>query len=246
MKIEPRKTAALPKYAVLLASAVLLTGCGTDDPAALAGETQIIDPTLDLAGDEAFFPDLTETPAQTTAEPILLEGEALPYDGDDYCTTETTAVSKPQIAGLIEVNPDTVQRDDPVMLDGDVAFAPDFQTDTNADKLELSAEAYQSALAAHGISVTKSGRIVNWFGAEFYEGLKNDADRVQVIFFDGKASDPGNPGVTQREWLQNYFTEQYDWGGVLRTENPDAEACVVFVDINAETVPETVAEDAGL
>ena len=95
--------------------------------------------------------------------------------------------------------------------------------------------------------MTKSGRKVSWFGAEFYEELKSSADKVQVIFFDGKATDSGDPGVTQREWLQGCLTEQYDWGGVLKPENPDAEYTrVIFVDINTETLPETVAEDAGL
>jgi hypothetical protein len=60
MKIEPRKTAALPKYAMLLAaSATLLTGCAPD----LAGDTTI-------APDQRII-DNSEN------DPVQLEGEAV-------------------------------------------------------------------------------------------------------------------------------------------------------------------------
>ena len=240
MKLKPRKTASVPKYAAVLASAVLLTGCGMDEPVATESEAVMLpDPTLDLAGEEAFFPDLTETPAPET-EPVL-EGEAIPYDGDGYCTTETAAVTQPRLAGVIAVDsvPDS---DDPVMLDGDVIAGPDYATDTVEQRLDTVAAVYQSVFAERGVTMTKSSRKVGWFGSDFYEGLKSDREKVQVLFLDGL-----NNSIPLRDWLPDDCTSFFDWGCVMRVDEPDAEYTrVIFVDINAETLPEAVAEDAGL
>ena len=57
MKIEPRKTAALPKYAMIMAAAVMLTGCRYDGEVALAGEAQPIDTQVQIDGDMQVCPD---------------------------------------------------------------------------------------------------------------------------------------------------------------------------------------------
>ena len=244
MKIEPRNTAAMPKYAAVLASAVLLTGCGLDNPFEQPGlEGTAPDPGVELAGEEAFFPDLTETPAQTT-EPQL-EGEINPYDGDGcgFSGTEPvmTAPQKPDLAGVIAVDsaPDS---DDPVMLDGDVIAAPDYATDTVKQRLDTVATVYQSAFAERGVTMTKSNRKIGNFGTDFYEGLKSDRQKVQVIFFDGL-----DKSIPLREWLADECATFFDWGCVVRVDDPDEEyTCVLMVDINADTEPATVARNAGL
>ena len=245
MKIEPRKTAALPKYAAVLASAVLLTGCGIDVPVATDGTAPAPDPEVELVGEEAFFPDLTETPAQTT-EPML-EGEINPYDIDGCvtdCPTETTTVltqPEPQVAGMIQVAPD------PVMLDGDVGFVPEFQPESPAELLDSYAVIYQSVFAERGVTMTKSSRTVNWFGMRFTEGLKSVQQKTQVIFFDGTAAESAGSGRTLHQWLQDYYSESYDWGGVLLTDDPDAEYTrVIFIDVMADADPVMVARNAGL
>ena len=244
MKIEPRKTAAMPKYAAVLASAVLLTGCGLDNPYAEPGlEGTAPDPGVELAGEEMFCPDTTETPAQTT-EPQL-EGEINPYDGDGcgFSGTEPvmTAPEKPDLVGLIAVDsaPDS---DDPVMLDGDVIAAPDYATDTVKQRLDTVATVYQSMFAERGVTMTKSGRKVGNFGTDFYEGLKSDRDKVQVLFFDGL-----DDSLPLRDWVPDDWASFYDWGCVVYDDEPDAEYTrVLLVDINADTDPATVARNAGL
>ena len=244
MKIEPRKNAAMPKYAAVLASAVLLTGCGLDNPYEQPGlEGTAPDPGVELAGDEAFFPDLTETPAQTT-EPQL-EGEINPYDGDGcgFSGTEPvmTAPQKPDLAGVIAVDsaPDS---DDPVMLDGDVIAAPDYATDTVAERLDTVATVYQSAFAERGVTMTKSSRKVGNFGTDFYEGLKSDRAKVQVLFFDGLDN-----SIPLRDWLTDDDTEFFEWGCVMNVDDPDEEYTrVLMVDINTDVDPATVARNAGL
>ena len=57
MKIQPRKTAAVPKYAALMAAAVMLTGCGYDGEVALDGETQVLDSQVQIDGDMQVCPD---------------------------------------------------------------------------------------------------------------------------------------------------------------------------------------------
>ncbi|MBQ6039943.1 MAG: hypothetical protein IJL32_04110 [Oscillospiraceae bacterium] len=67
MKIEPRKTASLPKYAMLLAaSATLLTGCARN----LAGGGP------DLAGEATIAPDQNVID-NSDNDPLQLEGEAI-------------------------------------------------------------------------------------------------------------------------------------------------------------------------
>ncbi len=57
MKIQPRKTASLPKYAAIMAAAVMLTGCGYDGEVALDGETQVLDSQVQIDGDMQVCPD---------------------------------------------------------------------------------------------------------------------------------------------------------------------------------------------
>ena len=57
MKIQPRNTAAVPKYAALMAAAVMLTGCGYDGEVALDGETQVLDSQVQIDGDMQVCPD---------------------------------------------------------------------------------------------------------------------------------------------------------------------------------------------
>ena len=181
----------------------------------------------------------------------MLEGEALPYDGDGYVTActdaaVTTAPEQPRLAGVIQVNPDALpqQNDDPVMLDGDVAFAPDFRTDTVADKADYYAPIYQSMFSEHGITMNRCSRKTDWFDIGFYEELESVKDKTEVIFFDGSVSDQG---VTMREWLSSLCTKHFDWGCLLEDHAPEVEFTrVIFVDVSADTEPAAVARDLGL
>ena len=72
MKIQPRKTASLPKYAAVMAAAVMLTGCGYAGEIETGGEPQIIDSQVQIDGDMQVCPDETEP---VNDEPVQFEGD---------------------------------------------------------------------------------------------------------------------------------------------------------------------------
>lgn len=72
MKIQPRKTASLPKYAAVMAAAVMLTGCGYAGEIEAGGEPQIIDSQVQVEGDMQVCPEETEP---VNVVPVQLEGD---------------------------------------------------------------------------------------------------------------------------------------------------------------------------
>ena len=250
MKIQPRKTASVPKYAAVLASAVLLTGCGYDEPVATDGTAPAPDPAVELMGEAQMMPEMT-------TERMPDSGTAPYDDGGDVTYTGTVKAApddKPQLVGLMQTIPDP--EDDPVMLEGDVVFCPDFQQEEDAlnDQLDALSEAYQTQFnllsnTRRDCAMTKSGRRVCYFGVDFTEALENTQQNAQVIFFDGSAEEQG---VTMREWLSGQCTVTYDWGCMLEQLNvADGINRVLFVDVSRENAasPEDasqIAEDAAL
>ena len=249
MKLEPIKHVKIPAYAAALAaSAALLTGCGYDGAVVTDG-TAPADPVVQYDGE--VEPDALTEPLQTavTTEEILLEGEINPYtneaDGCDTTTAVLVSDRKPDVVGSVALTPDD-DDDVPVQLDGDVLFVPDFPDADAAHKqdYELLSVVYQSVFEKRGYTSVKSSRQVNWFGAPFYEGLRADDQKTQVIFYDGEAA---AQDVTLREWLRDQGTEVFDWGCLLKIDDPDADYTrVVFVDLNATDDPEQILRDVGL
>ncbi|MCQ2417200.1 MAG: hypothetical protein MJ071_05240 [Oscillospiraceae bacterium] len=94
MKIEPSKSAKLPKYAAALAaSAALLTSCVDPEPIRTQGlfavdeEPSSSEPDLMIAGEESLDPDYTqteETTKQTETETTCISTteEVLELGGD--------------------------------------------------------------------------------------------------------------------------------------------------------------------
>lgn len=72
MKIQPKKTAAVPKYAAIMAAAVMLTGCGYDDEAVLVGDIQPIDSQVQIDGDMQVCPE-DQISAEEDAEQIAAD-----------------------------------------------------------------------------------------------------------------------------------------------------------------------------
>ncbi|MCR4760046.1 MAG: hypothetical protein K5705_07225 [Oscillospiraceae bacterium] len=268
MKIEPRKTASLPKYALLLAaSAALLTGCDFNRPVAtdgtapdpnvqIDGDVQIIDqpdPDIEvqLAGEEQFCPDMT-----TTTTEVMLEGEANPYETDVNAdgTTVTTAQNRiPDIAGVIDARQ---MDDDPLMLDGDVDVVIP-EDDTHATDYALMQQRrnmllrYQPCFEAAGFHMEQGSPILTdcWFDMRFSPALLDNTNNVQVIFFDGTIM---KEDENLHTWLCGQCTGAYDWGGVLEQEDASGGSSrVLFIDMSrtvADYAADTaqIVKDAGL
>lgn len=248
MKLEPLKQTRLPKYAAalgVLASVTLLTGCGQQ----LAGDVAVpVDSQdiVELGGDAYVDPDWTE-PAVTgttapetdltaaTAEPVL-EGEINPFD-------ETCIVSDekrpPHLTGLVPCIEDvtttavTAPPADPVQpltLEGDVAFIPDYQDAVdNVNRFyEVLAESYETGFETKGYIMTRDSRRFSHFGTTFTSVLKHKDTGTLLAFYDGDAEDQG---VKMREWMQGVCTASYDWGCVLDyPADADGYHRVIFVD----------------
>lgn len=231
MKLEPIKKAKLPRYAAalgILASAALLTGCS---PVQTAGDVAApIDSAdiVELAGEEAIAPDWTEPTDITTApdetelpetstEPML-EGEAMP----DPCITERY----PDAPGTVAA-PD----EEPVMLEGDVAWIPDYQQavdDINRFYGDVFGS-YETGFAAKGFIMTRDETEFDFNGIRFTSVLKHKDRGIRIAFYDGTASENGK---NMHEMMQEVCDESFGWGCV--TELPaDDEGYhrVIFVDM---------------
>lgn len=255
MKIEPRKTASLPKYAMLLAaSAALLTGCDFNRPVAEDGTAPDSDVRIDGEMEEYTSPVSTAP----TTEPML-EGEINPYeiDADDMNRTETVTTAQnctPDIAGVIDAR--TGDEADPVGLEGDVAVITPVD-DTHATDYDLMQRRrdlqllYQPCFEAEGIRMEQGSPILTdcWFDMQFSPALADQENNVQVVFYDGSLTKEGVPLHT---WLCDRCTAAYDWGGVLEQEDASGGICkVLFIDMSrkvedcaADTAQ--IVKDAGL
>lgn len=228
MKLEPIKKAKLPKYAAalgILASAALLSGCSpfqtAGDVAAPVDSADI----LELAGEETIATDWTEPTDITTApdetalpetstEPMLA-GEAMP----DSCTTERSL----NVLGVPE--------EEPVMLEGDVAWIPDYQQavdDINRFYGDVFGS-YETGFAVKGFITTRDETEFDFNGIRFTSVLKHQDSGTRIAFYDGTASEDGK---YMHEMMQEVCDESFGWGCV--TELPaDDEGYhrVIFVDM---------------
>lgn len=253
MKIEPRKTASLPKYAAVLASAVLLTGCGYDEPVTTDGTAPAPDPAVEFMGEAQPDPAFTAVSAQTTApeqtvtetvttavteEPVMLDGDVVMldgvtdvYDGDYVCTQPVqtcTTPAKPQLAGMIQVNPD-IQPDDQAAADT-----------ASAEQKQIVSR-WKKAFRARGWTTDLSEENTKWFGNGFQRIFCFDAQETAFLLYDGSAG----TGITMQEWSESLSTEYFDWGCIMSLDEAGTERAI-FVDISGDPAPETVFEDAGL
>ncbi|MBR4199845.1 MAG: hypothetical protein IKQ91_01030 [Oscillospiraceae bacterium] len=112
MKIEPRKTAKLPKYAAALAaiaSAAVLTGCRTAGEVATDGTAP--DPN---AGANIIEQTLPPDDSSEDDGELVLDGEISNDSLPDESSTETECTGT-----------ECTGEDDEIMLEGDVAVLPD-------------------------------------------------------------------------------------------------------------------------
>ena len=241
MKIEPRKTASLPKYAAVLASAVLLTGCGYDEPVTTDGTAPAPDPAFTAVSAQTTAPEQTVTETVTTAvteEPVMLDGDVVMldgvtdvYDGDYVCTQPVqtcTTPAKPQLAGMIQVNPD-IQPDDQAAADT-----------ASAEQKQIVSR-WKKAFRARGWTTDLSEENTKWFGNGFQRIFCFDAQETAFLLYDGSAG----TGITMQEWSESLSTEYFDWGCIMSLDEAGTERAI-FVDISGDPAPETVFEDAGL
>ena len=221
MKLEPLKKAKLPKYAAalgILASAALLTGCGPQ----LAGD--VANPNVDsndivvLDGEESVCTEPEETAAET--DPAVT-------------TTETTEYPLAE-DGEAPVVTDDGDSGEPLMLEGDVAWIPDYQEavdEINRFYGDVFGS-YESGFAAKGYIMTRDETAFSHYGIRFTSVLKHQESGTRIAIYDGKAEDNGK---TMREWMQEICTASYDWGCVL--DYPADEAGwhrMIFVDMSRD------------
>ena len=243
MKLEPIKKSKLPKYAAalgVLASFTLLTGCGTQ----LAGDVAVPVDSQDIValGGEAWVdPDWTEPAVTGTTAP-----ETEPALDGEICPFEETGVSSEtlQLDGTIDCPADetTTTAAQPLMLEGDVAFIPDYQSAVDAvnDIYSDIAASYQSGFETKGYIMTRDSRQFSHYGTTFTAVLKHKDTGTLLAFYDGGAADQG---ITMREWMQGVCTASYDWGCVLEyPADEEGYSRVIFVDMSRDF--ENVIADA--
>lgn len=263
MKIEPRNTAKVPKYAAVLAAAVMLTGCGYDDALTTEGTAPADpDPEVQLMGEPMPEPaqtavseqittdaDPTETAVTTEEVPVMLEGDIAVLDGDtdvydsgNVCTEPEQTITmlperQPEIAGLVQVTPHT--------RPGVPVFEPAEGT-TAAAQEEILAR-WQDACDARGWTVKVSAERAKWFGTGFQRVLSLDDPAVMILLYDGSAAD--STGLTMREWTDSKSTELFDWGCIMpgpETQGDTVSKRTAAVDISGSPDPAKVFEDIGL
>lgn len=232
MKIEPKQSAKRPHYAIALAaiaSATFLTGCQSDGEVAIDGTAsapEIAEQTVPSASSEQ-------------EDEIVLGGEMAVYEtteaigSDSETETEECEVgSRPlQLGGVVAMPSDDVPAE-PLTLEGDVAWVPDYQEATDDAEIlgtQCYAEAYAVAFAQADIPMKQTARRFSHYGTNFIAVLGCEDAGIELTFFDGSAADGDR---SMREWLREVCTESYDWGCVLKTW----DTCMVFADITAEGI----------
>lgn len=270
MKIEPRNTAKVPKYAAVLAAAVMLTGCGYDDvlatdgtapadyTAELAGEAQplseeMMQPvqTEDTGQTDASAAETTETAAATDEEPFMLAGDVVTLDGDVDVPDDDGGEVCGQTTQMPAVPPESRPR-----LAGLVQVReetnpeiPDFQptAQTTAAEQEQILNRWRDACSEHGWTVRESPLTVSLFGSGFQRMLSCEEPELMIVLFDGSAAD--STGLTMREWVDRKSTELFGWGALSpkpeATENMKSMRAA-FVDITGNPDPAVFFEDTGL
>lgn len=231
MKIDPKQSAKRPKYAAALAaitSAAMLTGCGRGGNVELTGLMPAIEEQSVPAADPAGGADASADGA-IEPEDIALGGE--------MAVEESEVDSHPIVVqGLVAVPiEESIEEDcEPLTLEGDVAWIPDYQEETDIamqQGREQYAKLYAEAFENAGIPMQQCCRNFSHTGTYFTAVLCSEDESVEIAFFDGSAEDEG---VSMREWLGDVCTEHYDWGSVFKKGERWADRCTVFVDISAE------------
>ena len=257
MKIEPRNTAGIPKYAAVLAAAVMLTGCGYDENPGFEGTAPADSyPEVQLMGEAEMIPEALTEPAQTavsdetvttavTDEPVMLDGDVVMpdgvtdvYDGDRVCTQPVqtfTTPAKPQLAGVIQMNPE------PDPEPGIPDFQPVAGTDDTEQKQIVSR--WKKACRSRGWTADLSEEDTKWFGKGFQYTLILEAQGTAFLLYDGSAAD--STGLTMREWADGLGTERFEWGCIIQ-DDESGEERAAFVDISGDPDPAKVFEDLGL
>lgn len=220
MKLEPLKLTNLPKYAAVLAfaaSAAVLTGCS---PLQTGGDVaiEVTAPETDIAASTVPETDIAAATLPEEDESPALEG------GID-------------IREDSEVRPEGDDAAEPLMLEGDVVWIPDYQE--ALDRLETALDdthlqIYMDAFAAAGMPMTRISVPFTHYGSRMTAALENQERSIGVAFFDGTAEDQG---VNMFDYLtKNQCGCGYDWGCVLKNINyKDRFSMMVFVDISKES-----------
>lgn len=242
MKLEPLKQKNLPKYAAALAvaaSAVLLTGC---HPAGdvLISESQIVSPDIT----EQVIPD------ESSEDDLRLDGETeLCPDPDDEFESEIDAeIIEDDCSGCKQFEPplETGGNDDgePLMLEGDVAWIPDYQEATDDVQTQLTddrLQVYMDAFADAGLPMARITEGFSHYGTKFTAVMANRECGMAVAFFDGTAEDQD---TNMFDYLTKNCACGYDWGCVLKNINfKDEYSAMIFIDISKE--PENAAAFAA-
>jgi len=263
MKLEPLKYKNLPKYAAALAvaaSAVLLTGCQT------AGDVAIPDSQI-------ASPDITEqvVPDESSSDEwVVLDGEARPDEDEDIalegvtdviddcsgdgCETDASRFVTEGVAPMLEdesvlsgLQGIQMGGDDdaePLTLEGDVAWIPDYQEATDNVLTQLTADrlqVYMDAFAAAGLPMESITEHFSHYGTNFTAVMENEERGIAVAFFDGTAEDQA---VNMFDYLTNSRTSAYDWGCMLENINyKDEFSAMIFIDLSKE--PEDAAAFAA-
>ena len=229
MKLEPIRHAKLPEYAAvlgILASAALLTGCGPQLAGDVANPNVDSNDIIELAGEEAVSTEPDETTTQTASA---------------VTTTETTEYPLAE-DGEAPVVTDDGDSCEPLMLEGDVAFVPDYQAAVDEINTVCAADAgaYEAAFAGMGYAMQRDDSSFSHYGTRFTAVLRHPESGTRIAFYDGSAEDGG---LTMREWMQGICTASYDWGCVLDyPADENGLQRIIFIDRNRET--DSVTADA--
>ena len=241
MKIEmkPVSVSKKPRYAAaiaVLASAAMLTGCGT------AGEVETVSPGMNPGISEEELQIMgTE---QVCTEPAVTERQPV-YEGMLPMYTEPQ--EEPVALG------GDVAIDDPVALEGEavpidepkepqevLAPNPELQQDFTAANIDAWAKrGSEIKLIAQAVRNQKNGTPIP---QEAYEDIKVGGVQFTVYGtgLNGSAmfvrynGDAESDGMTEREWLGKltsaYETEQFSWGMTVVGKYDDEPCFIIFID----------------
>ena len=238
MKIEPRKTAKLPKYAAALAaiaSAAVLTGCRTAGEVATDGTAP--DPN---AGANIIEQTLPPDDSSEDDGELVLDGE-ISNDSLPDESSEPEYTRSPELAGKVAVRTDYPDIDTVLATPGFVS-TPQLDAMTGEkkpvfrqlyDKVRALPDAhiqvYADAFTKAGLSMNRSE---SWFifeKNEFKVALETADGNTMLIFYDGRQQDNG---ITMSDWIKQFFMKEFDWGGY--EDDITGESRWIYVDLSAE------------
>ena len=259
MELKPIKNALRPHYAAAIAaaaSALLLTGCGNAGEVALAGdaptsynpkETDIV--VLD--GEETVAPDYTEP---------VLEGEAVPDYTETHFIGTTPALegvapmpvdgANLQGTQICTLPPVQQQTEEPVRLEGDVAFIPSFEEE-NEDACAAATELIDemcTGFSRVGITLTEEKETLRHMGGiPFYYPFIDAEQKIAVVFYDSAAVN--DQGYCLGDYMSDWYTvnERCPWGVCTSGDYLNETYRCAFIDLSGRTqlTADGFAEIAG-